>query len=115
MIGFRLNASNNVNIYNYARITCSLAESVLIWKPTAQSSGATFTPTTSDKTVYNNASGTIITNIILYTDMAKNLSKRTDVTYFIPSSSERETRLMELSLLFGIIGSSVHGVSYSMA
>jgi hypothetical protein len=121
-------------VYFSVLIAGSLAASVLIWKPTAQSSGAnstrtvyiplsrtnnsattssaaTFTPTTSNKTVYNNASGTVITNITLYTDMGKNLSKRIDVTYIIPSSSERETRLIELSLLFGIIGSSVHGVS----
>jgi hypothetical protein len=105
----------------------SLITAVVMWKPTNQPlvtnttkvietpslSSSTPTPASAintSKTITNNVSGTTIRNIT-DTIVGKNLKKETINISFIPSSLERETRLVILSLLFGIIGSSVHGVT----
>ena len=127
-------------VYFSVLIAGCLAASVYIWKPTTQSSNANFNhtvdtplptankptatstppsantsagPRTSDQTISNNASGTTITNITSYiiTDKNSNVKRELVNTTFIPSSLEREKRLIELSLLLGVVGSSVHGVT----
>lgn len=120
-------------VYFSVLIVSSLVSAVLIWKPPTQSSGTNSThslyiplsstiksssvpsaapgATNSSKTISNNASGTTIRNITSYILTDRNLRKETTITTFIPSSLERETRLIELSLLFGVIGSCVHGVT----
>jgi hypothetical protein len=74
-------------------------------------SSAVIPAATTTKTVANNASGMTIKNNTTSYITGKNVKKEITNTSFIPSSLERETRLIELSLLFGIIGSSVHGVT----
>jgi hypothetical protein len=120
-------------VYFCILIAGSLITAVAIWKPTSQSTGTNSThivdtplsstnksapasstisaATASTKTISNNASGTTIRNIISYVIIDKNLKREIVSTSFIPSSLERETRLIGLSILFGIIGASVHAVT----
>jgi hypothetical protein len=121
-------------IYFCTLILVSLIAAVMIWKPTSQSSGtnttqfiiyrsslpkkypSTYSATTSTpnttKTTTVNSNGTTITNITSYI-IGNNQKKVAIIISSIPSSlgKEKEDRLIELSLLFGVVGSSVYAVT----
>jgi hypothetical protein len=115
-------------VYFSVLIVGSLIASVLIWKPTTQSSGTNITksipisltnksvltslttaPNTT-KTITTNSTGTLTRNVTLYR-LSNNQEEEFINAIFTPSSLIRETRLIELALIFGVVGSSIHAVT----
>jgi hypothetical protein len=113
-------------VYFSVLIIFSLSYTVYVWRPTAQQ-GATNTtqfmfhplsmmnksqlthePNTA-KSITVNSDGMTIRNTTY--SIVNNLQKESIISSFIPSSLQREIRLVELAILFGVIGSSVHALT----
>ncbi|MGB6530074.1 MAG: hypothetical protein WA323_11120 [Candidatus Nitrosopolaris sp.] len=105
---------------------CQLRILLYVWRPTAQQ-GATNTtqfvfhplsitnksqlthePNTA-KTIIVNSDGMTIRNTAY--SIVNKLQKESIISSFIPSSLQREIRLVELAILFGVIASSVHALT----